>query len=249
MTDAEQTLYQAPFEEFVATRDRLAAELKAGGDKAAATALSKQKRPSISAWAVNQLWWHARSELDALFATAARLRGGDLAASSSHRDVLARLRAHAAKLLGDGGHPANEATLRRVTGTLSAIAANGGFDPDPAGALVKDRDPPGFEALAGMPLVEPAVAEPPKPKSSPKPVDDSAERLERERVEAEAEAKRQRLARERLKSELRAAQVRATAATRAVDAARRTLADVERELAEAQAAVASLEAELATTDR
>lgn len=148
MTDAERELYQAPFEAFVATRDRLVAALKATGDKAAASALAKRKRPSVSAWAVNQLWWHARADVDALFATAKRLRAGELASSGAHREALARLRARAATLLADDGHPPTEATLRRVAGTLAAIAAAGGFDPDPPGALVADRDPPGFEALS-----------------------------------------------------------------------------------------------------
>jgi hypothetical protein len=53
--DAVATLYQAPFAEFVAERKRLAAELKASGDKVGAAGLAKLSRPPISAWTVNQL--------------------------------------------------------------------------------------------------------------------------------------------------------------------------------------------------
>jgi hypothetical protein len=147
--EAVAALYQAPHEAFVAERKRLAGELKAAGDKAGAARFAKLNRPPISAWAVNQLWWQARADVEKLLAAAARLKKGDQSAAGPRRDALAALRAHAATLLERGGHSANEATLRRVTTTLSALAAAGGFDPDPAGALGADRDPPGFD-MAGL---------------------------------------------------------------------------------------------------
>lgn len=146
---AVAALYQAPLGEFVETRKRLAAEVKVG-DKDGAKKLLKLGRPPISAWAVNQLYWHARDAFDAFMATAARLREGDLGASGAHREALARLRQRAATIIGDAGHNANEAVLRRTTQTLSAIAAIGSFAPDPPGALAEDRDPPGFEAVSGL---------------------------------------------------------------------------------------------------
>ncbi len=57
------------------------------------------------------------------------------------REALATLRGRAATLLTESGHGATESTLRKVTTTLSALAANGGFDPDPPGALGADREP------------------------------------------------------------------------------------------------------------
>ncbi len=143
---AAAELYRSPLADFVATRKRLAVELKTT-DKAQAKRFEKLARPSLSAWAVNQLWWRARPSFDALFESAARLRTGDQAATRAHRDALAELRRRAAELLAENAHAASEAVLRRVTHTLSALAASGGFDPDPPGALVEDRDPPGFEAI------------------------------------------------------------------------------------------------------
>lgn len=148
---AVQELYQAPLSRFVAERKRLADDLRASGEREAATELLARKRPTISAWAVNQLWWHARDDFDALLATAAKLREGELAAQGAHREAIARLRQRAAAILADAGHGASEATLRRVTTTLAAVAAAGGFDPDPPGALAADREAPGFEA-AGIAL-------------------------------------------------------------------------------------------------
>jgi hypothetical protein len=241
MTDAERELYQAPFQEFVVTRDRLVAGLKAAGDKAAAAALAKRKRPSISAWAVNQVWWHARVELDALFATAERLRAGEHAAAGAHRDALAALRARAAALLAADSHPANEAVLRRVTATLSAIAAAGGFDPDPPGALVADRDPPGFEALTGL-----AEAMPSRTPAAPAlaPVDgERAAAAERERAAAaeRVAAEHARALQERKDRERRDAHRRVDDAERAVERATAVLAAAQAELADARAAAAKLD--------
>jgi hypothetical protein len=140
--EAVATLYQAAHESFVAERKRLAAELKAGGDKAGATRLLALARPPVSAWAVNQLWWQARDEFEQLFAAAARQRAGERAAAAEHRERLGRLRARAGELLRAAGHAA------RVTTTLGALSVLGSFDPDAPGALSADRDPPGFDALS-----------------------------------------------------------------------------------------------------
>ncbi|HWO25508.1 MAG TPA: hypothetical protein VNO30_42505 [Kofleriaceae bacterium] len=141
-------LYQAPHSAFVTERKRLAAALKDAGDKEGAGKLGKITRPPVSAWAVNQLWWRDRRDFEAMLATAERLREGDLGAAAAHREAIAKLRARAAALLENDGHAASETTLRRATTTLSAIAAAGGFDPDPPGMLPDDRDPPGFETMA-----------------------------------------------------------------------------------------------------
>jgi len=145
--DAVSALYRSAHESFVPERKRLAAELKAAGDKAGAARLAKLVRPPLSAWAVNQLWWNARESFDQLFEGSGRLRRGDRTAASAHRDALVALRSRAAQLLADSGHSATDATLRRVATTLSALAAAGSFAPDPPGALAADRDPPGFDTL------------------------------------------------------------------------------------------------------
>ena len=229
--DAVAALYQSPHEKFVGERKRLSAELKAGGDKAGAARLAKLPRPSISAWAVNQLWWLARANFDELMAAAELLRGGERQAASAHREALIRLRTRAGTLLGAAGHAATEGTLRRVVTTLSALAATGGFDPDPAGALSVDRDPPGFDAArlrfvpglasnadregTNITAVEPAGV-PQKPEVMRQSPDADAagaevkaqanaeaerQRLEQERARGEAAEKRQRLEQERAQAE------------------------------------------------
>jgi hypothetical protein len=48
-------LYRLPLEEFVAARDQLARQLRAAGDRDGARPVAGLRRPSISAWAANQL--------------------------------------------------------------------------------------------------------------------------------------------------------------------------------------------------
>lgn len=235
---AVATLFRAPFDEFVAQRKRLAAELKAAGDKEGAASLSKLPRPSISAWAVNQLWWREREAFEGLIDAAAQVKVGDREASRAHREALAKLRERAGQLLHEAGNAAAEATLRRVTTTLSAIAALGSFDPDPPGALTADRDPPGFEAL-GFASASAAPATTPKEDPAARRAADA----ERRRVEAEAE-KRRAAEREKIVERLREARALQTVQIRELTRLKAEVEAAEQGLKETQALLGQLENEL-----
>jgi len=259
--DAVASLFQAPLDHFVAERKRLAGELKAAGDKAGAAQLAKLGRPPISAWAVDQLWWRARDAFDALFDTAQELRDGKLAAMAAHRDAIAKLRAHASRLLTEAEHGATEATLRKVTQTLSALAAAGGWDPDPPGALSADRDPPGFEAIgvSNLPVLPARPAEVkqadakhpdakhPDARHPDKPADDDLARKRREAAEAkrreelEAAAARAEAAAEQRRAEAHRAKL--AAERHRLEAALRTARG---DIASRERDVTRLERELAT---
>ena len=202
---ALQALSRAPIARFVAERTRLAAELRAAGDEVGAKRLGQRRRPTASAWAVNQLYWDARKAFDALLAAAAKLRAGDLSETRAYRDALAALRTRAAAVLRDAGHGATEATLRRVTGTLAAVAAAGGFDPEPPGTLTSDREPPGFEAVgASAAPVRASRTAAPRCSGLPPP---GRRRSERGRA-SEARAKLKEEARAKKQAELKAEQRR-----------------------------------------
>ena len=240
---AVASLYRAPFGDFVQERKRLAGELKAAGEKEGAARLAKLARPPVSAWAVNQLWWQQRDAFEALVAAAALVKVGDREASLAHREALGRLRDLAARILEEAGNAASEATLRRVTTTLSAIAASGGFAPDAPGALSADRDPPGFEAL-GFAATPPKAAQPPK---TAQPTEDGSKRraaeAERRRVEAEAQKQRQ-AERERLTAQLREARALQTAQQRELSRLEAEVETAEQGLGETRALLARLEDEL-----
>jgi hypothetical protein len=245
--EAVTSLYRASFGDFVAERKRRADELKAAGDKDAAARLAKLARPPVSAWAVNQLWWQERAAFEALIEAALRVKAGDRDASKAHREALARLREHATRILQDGGNAATEPTLRRVTTTLSAIAASGGFDPEPPGALAADRDPPGFEALGfgGAPA---AVVERPHDDSPAKRVEEAATKRAEEaaRRRAEEEERTRRLAqRERLSATLRETQQLRDTQQRELTRLRGELEAAEESLKKTQALLAEIEEKLA----
>jgi hypothetical protein len=243
---AVEALFRAPLNEFVAERKRLASELKASGDKAAATKLSQAARPSVSAWAVNQLWWRQRPAFEALLQAAASVKAGDREASKQHREALAELRQHATALLEEAGNAASEGTLRRIATTLSALAAAGGFAPDPPGALVADRDPPGFETVV-------ASSSSPAPRaqqSAPSAADAAAAAKAEKAAEAarrraeEAERERRRAERERLSDALREAQQLRGAQQREVTRLKQELDSAEQSLKQTQTLLADLEAQL-----
>ncbi len=274
--DAVAELYQAPHGAFVVERKRLAAVLKASGDKAGATRFAKLGRPTTSAWTVNQLWWHARDAFDALLASAATLRTGDLRATAAHREAIAKLRARATTILTDAGHGATEGTLRKVTQTIAALAATGTWDPDPPGALAADRDPPGFEAvgIANPPEPEdddtgdgePAptrAAKPANDNDDAKPTHDELSELRKrkaaaeaaareeaaaERKRVEAERARTKAEKHRLEAALRTVKGELATQTRDVETLRKQLADAENTLAQTTALTDDLQAKLDELD-
>ena len=254
--EAVAELYQAPHADFVATRKRLAGELKAS-DKSGAAKLGKLGRPNVSAWVVNQLYWQARDLFDRLLETAAQIRAGDMAASAEHRDAITKLRQRATQLLEEAGHGATEGTLRKVATTLSALAVAGGFEPDAPGALADDRDPPGFDAIMGgvvVPVAAPVEedasikeARAKKKSADEQAARDAADAQARRKAE-EAERTRKNSERNRLETALRTAKADAVIRGRNIEALRDQLAEAERLAAKANQAVAEIQAELDAVD-
>ena len=164
-------LYQAPLGDFVAVRNALAKE--AGKDGAAIRALQK---PSLPAWAVNQLYWRRRDAYADLIAQAQDLRAThDATVSGKRADLRGASRAHeqavdaalkaTLAILAEDGQPVTEATKQAVATTLRGLPA----DEEP-GRLTRQLQPRGFEMLAGaLPggTVRPAPSAPLVPKSPP----------------------------------------------------------------------------------
>jgi hypothetical protein len=259
---AAEALYQGPHESFVAKRQELAAELKAAGDKPSAARLAKLPRPPLTAWAVNQLWWHAHSAFDDLFQTAEQVRAGKAPAGGAHRQAVSRLTARAKQLLEASEHGSNEATLRRITMTLSALAAGGSWGSEQPGMLTKDLDPPGFEAfgmMAAVPSKDEAAAPEVKSKTSKradaeaKAQSDAGAKRARELEREAAAAEKKRLAEQRIKhaaekveleSALRAAKTALTAQEHERARAEKALKAAEHEVERARAKVEDAEAAL-----
>jgi hypothetical protein len=149
-------LYALPLEEFVPERDALAKRLRAD-DREAAEKVSKLKKPSVAAWAVNQVRRDRPEDVRRLLEVTEelqRVHGGlDSAgarerltdAASMQRDLIASLTRCAGELLEAGGHPAGESTLAKVADTFRAAALDEHLrELVAAGRVVKEQQTAGF---------------------------------------------------------------------------------------------------------
>jgi chromosome segregation ATPase len=156
MADATDRLYELPLEEFTAARNELA---KTTGD----ASVKQLKKPTVPAWAVNQLSRRREVDLRRLLRAGEKLeeaqkeavRGGSQSAferaRSDERDAVRRLRTAAAEVLREGGHPASDQSLERIAQTLHAGAATEeGRATLRAGRLTDDIEPQGFDAFAAL---------------------------------------------------------------------------------------------------
>jgi hypothetical protein len=155
-------LYQLPLSEFTPARNALAARLRKSGKAGDADEVRSLVKPSIPAWAVNQVYWKHRPAFDRLLSSGDVLRNaqsstlagksGDVrGALDGVRQSLSELSRLAASELEAAGHNASAGAMRAVTATLEALSAYGNVANAPrAGRLVDEVDPPGFETLAAL---------------------------------------------------------------------------------------------------
>ena len=270
--DPVAQLYGLPLNDFVPGRDALARELRRAGDKERAAEVAKLKRPSVAAWAVNQLARRNRKELDLLLDAGHRLRtgqeealkGGDQAkfqtARSEHDRAVRELVAAARELLGSERGTASDPMLSSIERTLRYGSIDEEQRPALAsGRLTEEVEAPGFGAFAGMavPAAPPTRPEPkserPKqePRAKPAGADRAAEREARKARIAEAQAslklarERERETRQTLRDAERAEQTAANQLERAQDALAAARADADAAAADVEEAAGRVEAERA----
>src|SRR5882724_7402871 len=162
LDDDVDALFKLPLAEFIGARNDLAARLKRDGRANDANLVKALAKPSISAWAVNQLLWRHRDALDRLLVTGQRFRQAqtshtagriaDIRGSLDARsEALSQLSDLATALLRDAGHNPTPDTIHRITTTLEAMSAYASRSDAPRpGRLTHDVDPPGFESLASF---------------------------------------------------------------------------------------------------
>jgi hypothetical protein len=222
--DAEiDALYQGPLEAFTDARNALAKSAKRADIKTL-------QKPSLPAWAVNQLFWHRRPVIENLVkaAEAVRIEHGKTlagkaadirAAEQAHRDAVKDALAEARTALGEAGHPLTAATLDAVRDTLQVLPS-----PEANGRLTRPLAPQGFAALAGF-TVAPGRADlrvvPPRTQAAGSAVKTDAVKTDAvdDDAEAEAEAARARAKREAERAE----RERRKAAEKALESARAAL--------------------------
>jgi hypothetical protein len=193
-------LYALPLNEFTAARDELAKRLRADGERDLADEVKGLRKPTVAVWLVNQLAHEREMDVKRLLKAGEALgkaqasAKGFAEARSDEQHALERL-ASAAREAGVGPQAADRAiqTLR------AASLTDEGRDLLKRGRLTEELEPPGFEALVGMPATKRPKAKPkPPPRKNPK-LKKAQERVrklkaEAQRAEREATAAAERLA-------------------------------------------------------
>jgi hypothetical protein len=255
-TDIDR-LYQLPLDQFTAARNALA---RTAGDEAAD--VRQLTKPSIPAWAVNQLYWKDRDLYDTLIDAAGALRkthktilGGRRAdlrePSRAHEEALDAALKGALAVLQEAGHPVTDATRQGVLTTLRALPTN-----DPPGRLTETLQPGGFEMLQGLsiagskgiirPKVEPARLdsarrEGGKPGRQKPEVSRPDPKLEAQRTQAAHAVREAEQAARREEFERTRATREAERATKQLERAREALKTAQQVLDAAEAAAALAE--------
>ncbi len=210
MSASEDHLYELPVADFTAARNELAAQLRRAGDREAAEAVKRLSKPSLTAWALNQVS-RARPELVAVLletgATLALAQRGLLAGAApgqfhdavrAEREAVNQVLRAATGVLEASGHSAGKATVDRLEASLHASAAGGeAADLLRAGRLAGDVDPPGFDGFeafgspGGAPVIPLLKRSPASPAASgARPAARESGQEETKRAEQRAEARR-----------------------------------------------------------
>ena len=114
--DAIDQLYQLSLDEFTAARNALA---KQRGD----AAIKKLEKPTLAAWAVNQLYWRERKLYDEVIKTSTQVRtahtqmlaGKDAdvrAADAFHAEAMRRAKDAIRRLLEEAGNQPSDAVMK-----------------------------------------------------------------------------------------------------------------------------------------
>ena len=248
---AIDALFQVALSEFTAARNALAAQLKKAGHTAEASRVKGLPKPSISAWAVNQLYWRHRKEFDHLIDTGDRFRNAQAAQLAgrhtdvrgpldARREALAKLSRLGAETLESGHHPATPDMMRRVTSTLEALATYGrSGNAPPAGRLTDDIEPPGFETIAAL---VPRIGREGKGESEPTRVLPFEHHHQHAKARKATREEEQRRAEEERKAQL-------VAARRAVRESERALAQAKNTAAQSEAALKAAAARVKEAER
>ena len=221
--DEVDRLYGLPLDEFTASRNQLVRRLSQDGRRGAAAEVAELRKPSVPAWAVNQLARERRAEMQELLRLADAIKAGDSSANERFREVIDELTRAARDLLSSAGKRATNAVLQDVATTLRTGAAEQPAELA-AGRLQRELEASGFSpALAG--------ARPAPGRASRKASDGERRRAKQDELKQAREA-------------LAAARAEARRARREADAAERESARLSREAEQAEERVADAERRL-----
>lgn len=246
MADEVDALYDLPPEDFTAARDELVKSLRSSGEPEEATEVKALRRPTVAAWALNQLARRHGDGVRDLVEAGEALRSAQRKAASGTKDsgfreaterrraLVQSLTRAATDILSErGGGAGAEDEVARTLETAS-------IDPAAAEQLAAGRlDRPilsggGFEAVTGFEVVPSGEEDEGETSRAERHAHEVAVRnAERQADEAEAEARRAAMRAEHLEDQARQASERAREARAEVER-------MEREAAEARSRLEDL---------
>jgi hypothetical protein len=234
---AADELYALPPSDFTGARDERAKALRKEGQREEAGAVKALRKPTLAAFALNQLARRRRKDVEALLAAGEKLRaaqeellaGGDRnafqSAASSERDQVAALATAAAGLAAEAGERASPGLEEKVAATLhAAVLDEETGEQLRAGRLLREREAiGGFGAMTAARPRAPAAAQKrgksrAKASGDAKPRDTAADAKRRKAANKQDAERRQRLA---------AARTDERHARRELDAAEKAIAHAE----------------------
>ena len=148
-------LYKLPLGDFTGARNALAKSLS----KDDAKHIKGLEKPTVVPWAVNQVYWRARSTYDRVMKSGEKLRAAQIAAlegrnadvraaSEAHRRAIGEAVAEAMRLSATAGAKPGADAIARTFESLSLATSS----PETPGRLTQPLQPAGFEALTGANL-------------------------------------------------------------------------------------------------
>lgn len=205
--DEVDRLFELPPDEFTAARDELAKRVAGEGRAEESRTIKALRRPTVAAWAVNQLVRRRPEDIDELLEAGASIRRAQRKvlsgirsdefreASERRRRVVTGLLRRAEEILGESGRT-SAATGEAVRSTLDAASLDErSGEIVRSGRLSKELPPPSsFGAVEGLGLVPappaeaPSRAQPPTKRGADKEKEE-ARTLRAQRDEATKEAK------------------------------------------------------------
>ncbi len=242
-------LYEAPLDQFVKVRNEIAGRLKKDGDEAAAARVAALKKPSVSAWAVNQLARTGSLDLQRLIKAGEALEQAQRRAMSgedstgfeeARRDETAAisLLRTAAKQVVPSAAPA---VLDRIVSTLRAgVATPEGRGLLKQGRLAEDLEPTGFGSFAGLSVATSSRGSTPR-KAAAGQQQDKIESLSKRSREAEARARARDVEARDLDEEARDAEALARKASKFAETARKRADSAAADAQKIRAELAELE--------
>lgn len=247
-------LFLLPPGEFTRRRNEIAKELKQGGDAEGSAKVSALSKPSLAAWALNQVArWNSKM-VRALTDIDETLRKPDSSsefrkASAERHRIVGQIVRAASEVLENSGHKAGSAVTQKITQTLLAV----GYDDAARESLAQGRLVTDLKAGGpGGDMWDVSIPE--GPGEPPAPEKDESESRAGARVQAEVRKRRQKIAREvELLKEAaeKAGQIAREARDRAEEAraeskgAEAAAAEAEKQAAEADDALERMEQKLA----